>query len=202
MTTHDQNIEATPSPEKVGPATARTEHRTEHAASSAVAAEPSTAQTESTFSAGEPSAVATDAVTNQTPPPAAHSEPSTPPSESAIADTDAPAGMTETRTAQTESTTERSLFADDELAGLRARWDNVQAGFVDDPKECVHKADGLVSDVVDQLTIGFAETRSRLEEIGIENVVAFQTRNPLHRAHEELTKRAVEEVDEIGRAHV
>ena len=67
MTTHDQNIEATPSPEKVGPATARTEHRTEHAASSAVAAEPSTAQTESTFSAGEPSAVATDAVTNQYP---------------------------------------------------------------------------------------------------------------------------------------
>jgi len=135
MTTHDQNIEATPSPEKVGPATARTEHRTEHAASSAVAAEPSTAQTESTVSAGEPSAVATDAVTNQTPPPAAHSEPSTPLSESAIADTEAPAGMTETRTAQTESTTERSLFADDELAGLRARWDNVQAGFVDDPKE-------------------------------------------------------------------
>ena len=27
MTTHDQNIEATPSPEEVGPATARTEHR-------------------------------------------------------------------------------------------------------------------------------------------------------------------------------
>ena len=164
MTTHDQNIEATPSPEKVGPATARTEHRTEHAASSAVAAEPSTAQTESTVSAGEPSAVATDAVTNQTPPPAAHSEPSTPLSESAITDTEAPAGMTEARTGHTESTTERSLFADDELAGLRARWDNVQAGFVDDPKECVHKADGLVSDVVDQLTIGFAETRSRLEE--------------------------------------
>ena len=72
--------------------------------------------------------------------------------------------MTEATTAQTESATERSLFADDELAGLRARWDNVQAGFVDDPKECVHKADGLVSDVVDQLTTGFAETRSRLEE--------------------------------------
>ena len=159
MTTHDQNIEATPSPEEVGPATARTEHRAEHAASSTVAAEPSPAQTESTVSAGEPSAMATDAVTNQTPPSAAHSEPSTPLSESAIADTEAPAG-----TAQTESPTERSLFADDELAGLRARWDNVQAGFVDDPKECVHKADGLVSDVVDQLTIGFAETRSRLEE--------------------------------------
>ena len=164
MTTHDQNIEATPSPEEVEPATARTEHREEHAASPTAAAEPSTAQTESTVSAGEPPAVATDAVTNQTPPSAAHSEPSTPLSESAIAGTEAPAGMTEATTAQAESPTQRSLFADDELAGLRARWDNVQAGFVDDPKECVHKADGLVSDVVDQLTIGFAETRSRLEE--------------------------------------
>ena len=52
MTTHDQNIEATPSPEEVGPATARTEHRAEHAASSTVAAEPSPAQTESTVSGG------------------------------------------------------------------------------------------------------------------------------------------------------
>jgi hypothetical protein len=42
----------------------------------------------------------------------------------------------------TVSPTQRSLFADEELAGLRARWDNVQAGFGDDPKECVHKADG------------------------------------------------------------
>jgi sulfate adenylyltransferase len=34
--------------------------------------------------------------------------------------------------------------------------------------------------------------RERLAELGVENVVAFQTRNPLHRAHEELTKRAAE----------
>jgi len=57
-----------------------------------------------------------------------------------------------------------ALFADDELAGLRARWDRVQAGFVDDPRDCVHKADGLVSDVVEQLTAGFTEARSRLED--------------------------------------
>ena len=139
MTTHDQITEATPSPEGVGPATARTEHREEHAASSTVAAEPSTAQTESTVSAGEPSAVATDSVTNQTPPSAAHSEPSTPLSESAIAGTEAPAGMTEATTAQTESPTERSLFADDELAGLRARWDNVQAGSSTIPKSASTK---------------------------------------------------------------
>src|SRR5690606_12226393 len=40
-----------------------------------------------------------------------------------------------------------------------------------------------------------AETRNRLSAMGHANVVAFQTRNPLHRVHEELTKRAVQEVD-------
>lgn len=40
-----------------------------------------------------------------------------------------------------------------------------------------------------------AEVRSELERLGQENVVAFQTRNPLHRAHEEMTKRAVAAVD-------
>lgn len=64
----------------------------------------------------------------------------------------------------TESSAGRALFADDELAGLTARWDSVQAAFVDDPRECVHKADGLVSDVVQQLTSSFSDARSRLEE--------------------------------------
>ena len=39
-----------------------------------------------------------------------------------------------------------------------------------------------------------AQTRARLEKYGYANVVAFQTRNPLHRVHEELTKRAAQEV--------
>ena len=39
-----------------------------------------------------------------------------------------------------------------------------------------------------------AETRERLGRLGYSNVVAFQTRNPLHRVHEELTKRAAGEV--------
>ena len=46
-----------------------------------------------------------------------------------------------------------------------------------------------------------AQTRARLEELGRENVVAFQTRNPLHRAHEELTKRAVRDVDGVLLLH-
>jgi sulfate adenylyltransferase len=39
-----------------------------------------------------------------------------------------------------------------------------------------------------------AEVRALLEERGYEKVVAFQTRNPMHRIHEELTKRAAEEI--------
>lgn len=39
-----------------------------------------------------------------------------------------------------------------------------------------------------------AEVRSILESLGHANVVAFQTRNPIHRAHEELTKRAADHV--------
>ncbi len=62
-----------------------------------------------------------------------------------------------------ESSTAEMLFAGDDLADLRARWAGVQAAFVDDPKDCVQKADHLVSDVVEQLTTGFAEARSRLE---------------------------------------
>jgi sulfate adenylyltransferase len=37
------------------------------------------------------------------------------------------------------------------------------------------------------------QTRARLDQLGHQNVVAFQTRNPLHRAHEEMTKRAIAE---------
>lgn len=46
-----------------------------------------------------------------------------------------------------------------------------------------------------------SQTRTRLEQLGRQNVVAFQTRNPLHRVHEELTKRAIEEVDGVLLLH-
>ncbi len=54
------------------------------------------------------------------------------------------------------------LFAAD-TSGLRSRWDDIQAVFVDDPADCVQKADALVAEVVDQLTSAFSEARSRLE---------------------------------------
>lgn len=46
-----------------------------------------------------------------------------------------------------------------------------------------------------------AQTRARLETFGHTNVVAFQTRNPLHRVHEELTKRAAHDVNGVLLLH-
>jgi sulfate adenylyltransferase len=46
-----------------------------------------------------------------------------------------------------------------------------------------------------------AQTRARLESFGHQNVVAYQTRNPLHRVHEALTKRATQERDGVLLLH-
>ena len=46
-----------------------------------------------------------------------------------------------------------------------------------------------------ELRLSPVEVRHRLEQAGHANVVAFQTRNPLHRVHEELTKRASQAID-------
>jgi sulfate adenylyltransferase len=46
-----------------------------------------------------------------------------------------------------------------------------------------------------------AGVRRMLEQRGRANVVAFQTRNPLHRAHEELTRRAYESIDAVLLLH-
>jgi hypothetical protein len=80
-----------------------------------------------------------------------------------------PTGNLESREARVDSTesdgsAEKMLFADGELSGMRNRWTEVQSAFVDDPRDCVQKADGLVADVVDKLTAGFSQARSRLEE--------------------------------------
>jgi sulfate adenylyltransferase len=46
-----------------------------------------------------------------------------------------------------------------------------------------------------ELRLSPKEVRSRLRNMRCHSVVAFQTRNPLHRSHEELTKRAAAAVD-------
>nr|2GKS_A Chain A, Bifunctional SAT/APS kinase [Aquifex aeolicus]2GKS_B Chain B, Bifunctional SAT/APS kinase [Aquifex aeolicus] len=38
------------------------------------------------------------------------------------------------------------------------------------------------------------QVREEIKSLGLDKIVAFQTRNPMHRVHEELTKRAMEKV--------
>jgi sulfate adenylyltransferase len=45
------------------------------------------------------------------------------------------------------------------------------------------------------------QTRAQLDARGRANVVAFQTRNPLHRVHEELTQRAIQKTDGVLLLH-
>jgi sulfate adenylyltransferase len=52
-----------------------------------------------------------------------------------------------------------------------------------------------------ELRLTPAQTRAQLARMGHPNVVAFQTRNPLHRVHEELTKRAIEDLDGVLLLH-
>jgi hypothetical protein len=56
------------------------------------------------------------------------------------------------------------LFAANESTELRARWDIVQVGFVDEPRKAVADADALVSATVKRLAEIFADERQKLEQ--------------------------------------
>ena len=56
-----------------------------------------------------------------------------------------------------------ALFPPQVAADFRGRWDQVQIGFVDDPRQAVQHADELVAEVMKSLASSFAEQRSRLE---------------------------------------
>lgn len=55
------------------------------------------------------------------------------------------------------------LFSTDEAQRFRTRWTDIQAGFVDEPRQAVENADGLVADVMKRLAESFAQERSTLE---------------------------------------
>jgi hypothetical protein len=56
------------------------------------------------------------------------------------------------------------LFPAAELDGLRNRWNEVQAAFVDEPRRAVEQADGMVASAMKRLAEVFAEERSKLEQ--------------------------------------
>ncbi|MFK8906631.1 hypothetical protein [Streptomyces sp. YS-3] len=55
------------------------------------------------------------------------------------------------------------LLGTQEAEGLRSRWQEIQQGFVDDPKQSVLAADGLVAEVMQLLATTFADHKQGLE---------------------------------------
>ncbi len=56
------------------------------------------------------------------------------------------------------------LFDEEELRDFRARWDQVQTSFVDEPRHAVEQADALVGTVVKRIADQFADERRKMEE--------------------------------------
>src|SRR5579862_3950627 len=56
-----------------------------------------------------------------------------------------------------------ALLPADFAQDLRARWDRIQAGFVDEPRTAVQQADELVASSIQRLTDSFAQARRSLE---------------------------------------
>lgn len=55
------------------------------------------------------------------------------------------------------------LFPSEEASDFRTRWDAIQAGFVDEPRQAVEQADSLVAGAMKRLAEMFAEERANLE---------------------------------------
>lgn len=72
------------------------------------------------------------------------------------------AGPVEVRP-QREALAPTPLFPADETGALRGRWDEIQAGFVDEPRRAVEQADSLVAGAMKRLAETFAQERANLE---------------------------------------
>lgn len=55
------------------------------------------------------------------------------------------------------------LLPEDDTRGYRDRWEQIQARFVDDPRDSVQQADTLVMEVVQELQTSFGSERQSLE---------------------------------------
>jgi hypothetical protein len=67
------------------------------------------------------------------------------------------------RTVESEEAHALPMFAVDEAAGFRTRWEAIQTGFVDEPRKAVEEADALVAQAIKRLSEVFADERTNLE---------------------------------------
>jgi hypothetical protein len=75
---------------------------------------------------------------------------------------DGPASTDEITSSRGEES--EALLPADVNADFQGRWENLQTGFVDEPRQTVEQADQLVAEVMQRLAEGFAAERERLEQ--------------------------------------
>src|SRR5205823_12416679 len=63
-----------------------------------------------------------------------------------------------------EQVSAEPLFAANEAQEFRSRWEQIQAGFVDEPRKSVQDADALVDQTIKKLSDLFASERSKMEQ--------------------------------------
>jgi len=56
-----------------------------------------------------------------------------------------------------------ALLESDIVGNFRTRWDDIQAGFVDEPRRAVEQANSLVTDAIQRIAQSFDNERGRLE---------------------------------------
>ena len=66
-------------------------------------------------------------------------------------------------TAASGADDDRALLDERDTHRFRERWDELQVGFVDEPRQAVEQADGLVAELMQHLARTFSDERSRLE---------------------------------------
>lgn len=65
--------------------------------------------------------------------------------------------------AQGDASDRDSLLPDEQSERFTERWQEIQAAFVDEPRESVANADALVADLMQRLAASFSDERERLE---------------------------------------
>jgi hypothetical protein len=84
-------------------------------------------------------------------------------SRAAAADAQQSVDEAEMSPAQADDDERAPLLPGDEAERFRRRWEDLQTGFVDQPRQTVEEANKLVGALMQQLTAGFSEERSSLE---------------------------------------
>jgi hypothetical protein len=69
----------------------------------------------------------------------------------------------EMKTGTQDATNHTPLFAGNETNGFRDRWQDIQASFVDDPRDAVRQADELVASTIRRLAEIFSDEKAQLE---------------------------------------